>query len=37
VLGEPLDATVIIAAVLIIGGIAIGTSGTIVRIWPFSG
>jgi drug/metabolite transporter (DMT)-like permease len=35
-LGEPLDATLIIAAVLIIGGIAIGTSGTIVRIWPFS-
>jgi drug/metabolite transporter (DMT)-like permease len=35
-LGEPLDATLIIAAVLIISGIAIGTSRTIVRFWPFA-
>jgi drug/metabolite transporter (DMT)-like permease len=33
-LGESLDATLVIAALLIISGIAIGTSETIVRIWP---
>jgi drug/metabolite transporter (DMT)-like permease len=33
-LGESLDATLIVAALLIISGIAIGTSDTMVRIWP---
>src|SRR5262249_33228463 len=33
-LGEAVDPTLIIAALLIISGIAIGTSETLMRIWP---